>query len=259
MRGIDLNQPLIYLHASMRVFGKNERHITRDCSVNVLLLVLEGVLRFSEDGEPAEVRAGEFYIQRKNRHQTGDRISDEPRYLYAHFDGEWTEGEEALPERGSFNAAELMELMEELDAASHEGRSYSELQYLFLKLMLSLRRRSVEPSVAKGLADFVEQNLERITSLSDLCDALHYSKNYVIRLFQRELGASPFQYVNEARIRRASYLLETTSRPLAEIARACGYSDYAYFYKRFLRAKGESPSQWRKRMQREPFGGGERS
>ena len=150
-------------------------------------------------------------------------------------------------------------LMEELDAASHEGQSYSEQQYLFLKLLLSLRSRSAEPSAARRLADYVEQNIEKITSLSDLCDALHYSKNYVIRLFKRELGASPFQYVNEARLRRASYLLETTSRPLAEIARACGYSDYAYFYKRFLRAKGESPSQWRKRMHREPFGAGERS
>ena len=62
MAGIDFNSPILYRHASFRYFEKNEHHITRFCIDNVLLLVYEGVLRFSEDGEEKEVRAGEYYI-----------------------------------------------------------------------------------------------------------------------------------------------------------------------------------------------------
>ena len=86
MLGIDLNCPITYFNASLRFFKKEERHITRLCSCDVLLLVFDGIMRFSEDGVPVEVRAGEYYIQRKNLYQTGDAVSDYPKYLYVHFD-----------------------------------------------------------------------------------------------------------------------------------------------------------------------------
>ena len=50
MNGIDLNKPIAYKHASLRFFNKNEHHIDRFCEDDVLLLVFDGVLRFSEDG-----------------------------------------------------------------------------------------------------------------------------------------------------------------------------------------------------------------
>ena len=77
----------------------------------------------------------------------------------------------------------------------------------------------------------------------------HYSKNYVLRVFRKEYGNSPIQYLNEVKLKRAMYLLETTSRPTGEIAAACGYADYPYFYKRFVEKTGLAPRKWRKRMQ----------
>jgi AraC-like DNA-binding protein len=70
----------------------------------------------------------------------------------------------------------------------------------------------------------------------DLCDKFHYSKNYIIRIFNKELGVSPIQYINHEKIKRAMYLLETTSKPIGEIAIECGYSDYPYFYKKFVQS-----------------------
>ena len=78
MPGLDLNKPVLYRGASFRFFEKKEHHITRFCRVNVLLLVFDGVLRFSEDGIEREVRAGEYYIQRKNCHQGGASLATAP-------------------------------------------------------------------------------------------------------------------------------------------------------------------------------------
>ena len=252
MYGIDLNRPILYEFASLRFFEKKEHHIERFCSVNVLLMVYQGVLRFSENGKQVEVRAGEYYIQRKNCYQTGELASDAPHYLFVHFDGEWSDQPGALPYRGSFDYSTLSELMLQINTASHQKYMYAEQQYLFHKLLLSLRQKVPSNALADKLSKFVEENIAEITSLSDLCEAFHYSKNYVERLFQREFGVSPIQYINDVKIKKAMYLLETTSKPIAAISEECGYFDYPYFYKRFIQKVGVSPSEWRKIIQRNP-------
>jgi len=253
MAGIDFAKPVTYKVAALRFFEKNEHHITRFCPDNVLLLVFDGVLRFSEDGVPREVHAGEYYIQRKNCHQTGETASDAPQYLYVHFDGEWTDAPDALAYAGRYDYPRLSELIVRIDEAAHQKVSCNEMQYLFLKLLLTLRDKPARNPTAQLLSGYIDQNLTSITSLSDICEAFHYSKNYIIRIFNREFGLSPIQYLNEAKLRRAMYLLETTSKPIKEIMTECGYGDYPYFYKRFVAKTGLSPQKWRRKIQENPL------
>ena len=253
MKGIDLEYPILYKHASFRFMEKGEHHISRFCPENVLVMVYEGTLRFSENGRACEVSAGEYYIQKKNTEQTGEMMSDAPKYLYVHFDAEWTDFPDALPQRGSFHYATLGELMERIDRASHSKALYAEKQYLFLKLLLSLYIKPKSDSVAQKISEYIEKNIDRELSLSDLCNVFHYSKNYIIRIFRKEFGMPPFEYINELKIKRSMYLLETTSRPIEEIARECGYSNYSYFYRSFLKRTGTSPFQWRREIQKNPL------
>ena len=88
MYGIDLDKPILYKHSSLRFFAEHEWHIDRVCECDVLLLVFDGVLRFSEDGVMRELGAGEYYIQRRGGLQRGETESDMPRYLYIHFQAE---------------------------------------------------------------------------------------------------------------------------------------------------------------------------
>ncbi len=175
-----------------------------------------------------------------------------PKYLYVHFDGEWCEADGALAYRGEFDKDRLSELAERIDKASHGGGSFVENQYLFLKLLLSLRPIAPRSEVAGRIEKYVDGNLSKISSLDELVYELHYSKNYVIRLFKKEFGKTPFQYINDKRLSRAKYLLETTSRTLLEIAGECGFSDYPYFYKCFVKSTGLSPTAWRRKIQTEP-------
>ena len=255
MRGINLDLPILYKYASFRYFGKHEHHITRFCRDNVLLLVFRGALRFSENGEAVTVCAGEYFIQQKNAYQGGEQASDAPEYLYVHFDAEWTEDMTALPYRGSFDHGLLFDLMAKLDQASHSDGPRIERQYLFLKLLLALRTKEKATGLAWAIADFMEKNVKTISSLSEICESFHYSKNYVIRTFRKEFGVSPIQYLNDLKIRRAMYLLETTSVSVGKIAEECGYLDYAYFYKRFVQRTGISPRKWREAVQHNPMSG----
>lgn len=253
MEGINLNKPILYRVASFRYFEENECHCSRYCEENVLVMVFSGVLRFSENGKQIEVKKGEYYIQQKNCYQGGEVPSDSPKYLYAHFDGEWTSEPFALSRRGNFDYNANYELMQKLDYASHNNGIYCEQQYLFLKLLLSLKDSVKKQTLAQEISTFIENNLKTVTTLEDICKQFNYSKNYIIRLFNKEFNLSPISFINDLKIKRATYLLETTSLPISEIAESSGYNDYPYFYKRFYAKMGVSPQVWRNTVRENPL------
>ena len=253
MKGIDLNKPITYKYASLRFFSDGEYHVERYCTDDVLLVVYDGVLRFCEDGCECEVGAGEYYIQRKNAYQSANYPSDAPKYLYVHLHADWCDSDTALPLRGTFDISALAELMRAIDSAAHSSATYAERQLLLLKLLLSLSERKERSPMADRLARYVEDNIDSISSLDDLCRELHYSKNYVIRIFKRELGMSPFEYIGAVKLKRATYLIETTSESIDAISKDCGYPSYSHFYRAFTKENGMSPSDWRKRVRTYPM------
>jgi len=80
-----LNKPITFMHSSLRFFSENEHHVTRFCEDDVLLMVFEGVLRFTEGDVFYEIYPGEYHIQKNHTFQTGEEASDSPKYLYVHF------------------------------------------------------------------------------------------------------------------------------------------------------------------------------
>ena len=82
-----------FLFSHDRAFQPGEKHVTRVCPEDVLLLMFSGVLRFTEDGVPVEVRGGEYYIQKRGLSQQGQCAVRLSRLLLRAFFG-------ALEQRG---------------------------------------------------------------------------------------------------------------------------------------------------------------
>ena len=134
MIGLNLDALPEYLFSSMRNFEKNECHVRRICSDDVLLLVFKGVLRFSEDGKEIEVSEAEYYVQKKEKYQDGRLASDAPEYYYIHFVGDFSENGR-LPVRGTFDPVEMKSLVEYLERARLSGASQTEKAYAFYKIL----------------------------------------------------------------------------------------------------------------------------
>lgn len=247
MEGLHLNRPITFRHASLRFFAEGESHVNRVCEDDVLLLVFDGVLRFTENGVPQTVGAGNYYIQRRGLLQRGDAVSEAPRYLYVHFRGEWSEEAASLAPRGSFSYAKLQRLMEELDSLSHRGAPYVLKAGKFYELLAALYQQRPTESVADRMAAYLERESGRAVSIEELCGAFHFSKNHVINLFKKAFGVTPILYLNRVRLRKARYDMEVTSDPIEEIAARCGFGNYSHFYKLFCRETGTSPHKWRER------------
>lgn len=81
--------------------------------------------------------------------------------------------------------------------------------------------------------------------LEDMARRVGLSPFHFLRLFKREAGVTPHQFLIRARIRRAIPLLRDTSRPVTEIAYDVGFGDLSNFIHAFRREVGCSPRQYR--------------
>ncbi len=246
MQGIDLNKPIRYKTASLRFFKEGEHHISRRCPEDVLLLVYDGVLRFSEDGVPFEISAGQYYIQKRELHQSGELPSDVPKYLYVHFLADtWTEGSAVLPRSGTFDHAALKPLMKELHLLAHSDAPYIVQTAKFYDLLSELYKQKPQNSQAARMADFIAKHCEKEITLDMLCRKFHFTKNHIVNLFKASFGTTPIAYAQRIRLQKAELLMEMTSETLENVAASCGFRNYSHFYRLFVRKNRLSPEKWR--------------
>ena len=66
-----------------------------------------------------------------------------------------------------------------------------------------------------------------------------------MKTFKKVAGMTLVAYLNHVRLRNAAHLLRETDRSIAEIASSSGFADQSYFDRRFKRAFGRTPTQFR--------------
>ena len=250
MKGINLDNIVTYKHASLRYFNKNEKHVTRVCNDDVLIMIFEGILRFSEDGINYELKPGEYFIQQKNLLQEGYASSDCPKYLFVHFDAHWG-GDNTLPYKGKFDTQKMMDIMTEMDTYAHGPYNYTQRCAKFYEILNLLDNKAEKKTTANKIAEFIEDK-NGIVSLEEICAKFNFSKNHIINLFKKAYGTTPVKYINDVKLKRAKYLLEVTSESAENIAIESGFGDYSHFYKTFHKENNTSPTEWRKQRQVSP-------
>jgi AraC-like DNA-binding protein len=92
---------------------------------------------------------------------------------------------------------------------------------------------------------FIENHFEQPLRIEDLAARAGTCARSLQRHFLRDLGASPIEYVNRLRVKKASRLLLETDMNITEVAGAVGIEDSNYFSRLFHRFAGISPSGYR--------------
>lgn len=249
---LDINKPINYIQSSHRHFYEGERHVTRVCPSSVLLLVYKSTLRFGEGEEQIEVKSGEYYIQRAGIPQNGLVPSDKPEYYYIHFDGEFTE-DEGLPLRGEWSFERILPLLEKMEGGVETGNMLLQKSLAFYGVLDELyvkEKRSVPP-LAEKIMGYISAGYREQISVRELAKRLYISENYLILVFKRAYGMTPYKYIIKRRLEKSVELLRDTARSEEEIALSVGFSEFSVFYKAFCAEYGHSPSVIRKRLQPE--------
>jgi signal transduction histidine kinase/DNA-binding LacI/PurR family transcriptional regulator/AraC-like DNA-binding protein/CheY-like chemotaxis protein len=78
-----------------------------------------------------------------------------------------------------------------------------------------------------------------------LAEAVNVSEDYLSRIFRKELGITPWEYLTRLRVVRAKDLLRAGGSSVASVGELVGFPDQAYFSRVFRKVTGLSPQGWR--------------
>ncbi|AVH58531.1 MULTISPECIES: GlxA family transcriptional regulator [Streptomyces] len=111
-----------------------------------------------------------------------------------------------------------------------------------------------QPPVPAGttmepLLAWLEENAADDLTLEDIATHAGMSTRTLNRRFREQTGTTPLQWLHRARVRRAQYLLETTTYPVERIATQAGFGSPTAFRERFKRVVGTSPYAYRRAFQ----------
>ncbi|MFY0595665.1 MAG: GlxA family transcriptional regulator [Cognatishimia sp.] len=103
-----------------------------------------------------------------------------------------------------------------------------------------IRMKTKDPIVQRALL-LMQQNIDVPISITELSKRLGNSKRQIERHFRDALNLSPQAAYLEMRLDIARYLVETTSKPVGQIAMDCGFCDSSHLSRMFRRQFGETP------------------
>ena len=92
----------------------------------------------------------------------------------------------------------------------------------------------------------IEENSHRQLALGDVSKAVNLSPGRLAHLFKSEIGLSIQQYLNEIRLAKAKYQLESSFLSIKEIAASVGFANVTRFTASFKAAVGTTPAQYRR-------------
>lgn len=152
---------------------------------------------------------------------------------------------------------ELTALFEAMHREQNEARPFMDevLDALAAQMSVWLRRSLIaqpeEPRVpaaerlVRAYAALVERHHAEGLSVADHARSLGVTPTHLTRTCRRLSGLSAAELLTQRSLHAARDLIETSTRPMAEIAASLGFGSAAYFSRFILHHTGRTPSQLR--------------
>lgn len=122
---------------------------------------------------------------------------------------------------------------------------------IFLQLLQHLHGRVYRQRVKYGpetsrLKEYIDSRVTESVSLKELSELVYLSESQVIRIFKKDMGVTPYEYILEKKLEHAGLLLRSTGLMIKEIAYELGFCDEHYFSYLFRKKMGMTPTAYRR-------------
>lgn len=176
--------------------------------------------------------AGRSHVLKRTAAVSGDVHQAMAKLLDCYF---------ARRDRQFFEAGCKAFLLEMLYHLARHFRSSELVKWEFMRQ----QQRSLR---LKKLFDHVNANYSEKLSVTQAAKMVGMSPAQFMKTFKTVAGMTLVSYLNHVRVANGARLLKETDWTVAEVAGEVGFSDQSYFDKRFKRAFGQSPREFRARM-----------
>ena len=234
-----------------------------------MVLMLKGSVHCFTDANKYLVREGDLFISFPNQIHYYESFEDEE-YVIFYINPEAVPQFKSLfetnvPRSAHIPAENITQSMKmhlegiiEGCEAIRRGEKYAEeirsgyLLTFFGELLRSMELYGPdtgELSALKNIVDFCSRNYTKEISLDTLSAELHISKYYISHIFGSRLNVRFNDYVNSLRISKACLLLADSDLSVTEIGDKVGFATIRTFNRAFLKQIGQSPSEYRRRIE----------
>ena len=107
-------------------------------------------------------------------------------------------------------------------------------------------RQDADTHLLGRIITYIQENYTSELTLGQIAHDLGYNYTYLSAYFNQRLHVGFQDFVNQYRVSHAAALLQGTNLPITTIAGQCGFGTIRSFNRTFLKAKGISPSVFRK-------------
>lgn len=140
------------------------------------------------------------------------------------------------------------ELIEKSEGIYRSQNRYLEYALCVLKRTRTLLTEKEQESDLLGeIKKYVQENLENSITREQIAEKVHFSEDYLSKIFKKETGISLNEYITQEKIAYAKKLIEEDKDSIGNIAVRLGYSSFSYFSDIFKRNTGCLPREYRKK------------
>ncbi len=104
---------------------------------------------------------------------------------------------------------------------------------------------SAPKTTSKAAVAYMRRHMSEDISIESIASAISLSPYYFIRLFKKDYGVSPHQYLMSLRLDSACFFLRSTQRTIKDIAFSCGFKSENSFCIAFKKQLGLTPTAYR--------------
>lgn len=269
--GFPIDKPVKFVSAGHFISNGEWIHPNRTIDTYVLIIGEKGIAHIFEQSNQYQVEAGDILILSPNVPHGGYKPSRDVAYYWFHFqlteqppethifqDIPAPSGEDILTfpqyvknlhqEKASILTHQLLHVYE-----SKYANRYAE-DYLFTSLLIEISEQFLQNIQNKSqedsrnfykICEWIRVNCHTKISLEDVAREFSYNKNYLCRIFKKNIGTTVQEYINQMKISRVKQYLYSTSKSIQEIAFLSGFDDEKYMMRLFKHLEGMTPTQFR--------------
>lgn len=237
---------------------------------NTFHFCLSGKGRLEVNGKQYEIGGGEgFYLSpQDNAYYVADE--EEPwEYIWVCFGGNFVK---SIMERMSicsknpiFRDAEDGAIRAKFDGVRQHAHSgvvshlsalgslYSLLAALVESYPSRKKDRRRDRDYFESVMNIVQSEFTRVIGIDDLAGRVGFSRSNLYRIFKKNTGVGPLEYIERLRVAYACELIKQNKLYLTEIARLSGFGEYKSFCKIFKRIIGVPPKDFLTAVSRDNY------
>lgn len=252
---------VLYLEMAGVSWCDGTYRIARTCSpVSVFEYVMEGRGTVTVDGRSFQAVKGDVYIlHRGSNHCYFSDGADPWVKIWINIDGPLVDAlvrAYGLQGVNHVRGLDIRDLLEEICRLARAGHGspddvFAQTALVFHRLVSRIhafvhREEGARSREAAAMKLWLDRHVYERTSMAEIAAQVYKSPSQAIRIYRREYGVTPVDYLLGRRIETAKLLLCNTNLPVKEIAFRLHFADEHYFSNYFKKRTGVAPQYYRR-------------